>query len=294
MKTPLLFPARLKYLGVLLAIPGFILGYFVLYQNYEIPGFGLKLRTQGTFFLPAIENFTNELALTLVIIGLLLIAFSRVKREDELTAKMRLNALYWAILVNYILYAFIIVITLFGSWLKNPALSRIIDNLTKNFDFYSYNLFAPLLIFTGRFYFLLLRNKNEFDIKPVHFLPNKPYRFLGKWISVIIIAATIALFAFKGDDSGYYMLSILPLSLLLWVYSREKEEDEFIASTRLEAMQIAVYVNYAILLLSNFFVFGVDFLGVQLVNLVTIPLIFLIWFNFKVYRISRQAEIKSI
>jgi hypothetical protein len=294
MKTPLLFPARLKYLGVLLAIPGFILGYFVLYQNYEIPGFGFRLRTGGTLFLPAIENFTNELALTLVIVGLLLLAFSRVKKEDELTAKIRLNAIYWAILVNYILYAFIIVITLLGSWLKNPALSVIIDELTKNFDFYSYNLFAPLLIFTARFYFLLLRNKNEFDIKPVRFLPNKPYRFLGKWISVIIIAAAIAIFAFKGDDSGYYILSMLPFSLLLWVYSREKEEDEFIASTRLEAMQIAVYVNYAILLLSNWLVFGVDFLGIQLVNLVTIPLIFLLWFNFKVYRISKQAEIKSI
>ncbi|ASU32346.1 hypothetical protein [Mucilaginibacter xinganensis] len=294
MKTSFLFPPKLKYLGALLAIPGFVLGYFVVYRNYEIPGFEIRLRAKSSIFLSAMENFTNELALTLVIIGLLLVAFSRVKKEDELTAKMRLNALYWAILVNYILYAFIIVITLLGSLLKDPPISAIIDDLTKNFDFYIYNLFTPLLIFTGRFYFLLLRNKNDFDLKPVLFLPNKPYRFLGKWISAIMVAAAIASFAFKWNDVGYDAVFILPFSLLLWVYSREKEEDEFISSTRLEAMQIAVYVNYAILLLSNFFVFGVDFLGVQLVNLVTIPLIFLIWFNFKVYRISREAEIKSI
>lgn len=294
MKTPLLFPAKLKYLGVLLAVPGFILGYFVVYQNYEIPGFGLRIRNKNTFFLPAIENFTNELALTLVIVSLLLLAFSRVKKEDELTAKIRLNALYWAILVNYIWYACIVAIIIIGSLVKNPALSAIIDGLTKNFDLTIYNLFAPLLIFTGRFYFLLLRNKNAFDIKPLHFLPNKPYRFLGKWSSAFIFAAAVASFLLKWDEAGYDLLSMLPLSLLLWVYSREREEDEFINSTRLEAMQIAVYVNYAILLLSNFFVFGVDFLGIQLVNLVTIPLIFLLWFNFKVYRISRLAEIKSI
>jgi hypothetical protein len=110
----------------------------------------------------------------------------------------------------------------------------------------------------------------------MRYLPYKPYRFFGKWVSVIIVAVAIGGFVFKWNDVGYDAVFILPLSLLLWVYSREKEEDEFITSTRMEAMQLAVYANYAILLLSNWFVFGVDFLGVQIVNLVTIPLIFIL------------------
>jgi hypothetical protein len=294
MKTSFLFPSKFKYLGILLAVPGFVLGYFVVYKNYEIPGFELHLRDTSTLFLGAMENFTNELALALVIIGLLLIAFSRVKKEDELTARMRLNALYWAILVNYIIYAAIIFIAIAGSLVKSPGLSKIINGLTNTVDYFVYNLFAPLLIFAARFYYLLLRNKNEFDIKPVRFLPNKPYRFLGKWASGILFAATVVSLAFNWVDAVYYIMCIIPLTLLLWVYSCEKMEDEFINATRLEAMQVAVYTNYGILLLSNFFVFGVDFLGVQLVNLITIPFIFILWFNYKVYRISRQTEVKSI
>lgn len=294
MKTRFLFPYWCRYLGVLLAVPGFILGYFVVYKDYKIPGFELKLRDNGTLFLSAIENFTNELALTLVIVGLLLLAFSKVKKEDELTAKMRLNALYWAVLVNYAIYTAFIFICIVGYLGRPLGLNIIEDVLTRTIDYFIYNLFAPLLIFTLRFYYLLLRNKNEFDIKPMRYLPNKPYRFLGKWISLLIVLIAIANLIFKWSNDVSDVLWILPLSLLLWVYSKEKEEDEFIGATRLEAMQLAVYANYGILLLSNFFVFGVDFLGVQMINLVTIPFIFIVWFNYKVYRISKQTEIKSI
>src|SRR4051812_25170506 len=171
MKTTYLFPARAKYLGALLAIPGFILGYMVVYQNYSIPGFELRLRAGSTLFLSASENFTDELALTLVVIGLLLVAFSRAKKEDELTAKIRLNSLYWAILANYTLYACLILLVFIGYLVKAPWLSNIIDGLTNNLQYTVYNFFVPLVIFIGRFYFLLHRNKNEYDITPVHYLP---------------------------------------------------------------------------------------------------------------------------
>src|SRR5438105_1271419 len=93
MKPRFLFPFGLRYLGYLLAIPGFIMGYLVLYQNYQMAGLNFHVRQHPDLFLGANENFTDELALTLVIVGLLFIAFSRLKREDELTAQIRLNAL---------------------------------------------------------------------------------------------------------------------------------------------------------------------------------------------------------
>ena len=294
MKTTYLFPARAKYLGVLLAIPGFILGYLVVYQNYSIPGFELRLRAKSTLFLSASENFTDELALTLVVIGLLLVAFSRTKKEDELTAKIRLNALYWAVLVNYTLYACLVLLVFVGYLLKSPPLSNIIDSLTNNLQYTIYNFFVPLAIFIARFYFLLYRNKNEYNIKPVHYLPNKPYRLLGKWLSLIVIVLVAANEIFNWSEPLSNIFWLLPLSLLLWIFSAEKTEDEYINATRLEAMQVAVYVNYAVLLLSDWLVYGIGFIYIQLVNLVTIPLIFIGWFYFRVYRISRQAEVKSI
>ena len=294
MKTTYLFPRRAKYLGVLLAIPGFILGYLVVYQNYSIPGFELRLRARSTLFLSASENFTDELALTLVVVGLLLVAFSRTRKEDELTAKIRLNSLYWAILVNYTLYVCLILLVFVGYLVKSSLLSNIIDGLTSNLQYTVYNFFVPLVIFISRFYFLLYRNKNEYDIKPVHYLPYKPYRLLSKWVSIAIMIAVAGNEAFNWSDALSYLFWLLPLSLLLWIFSTEKTEDEYISATRLEAMQVAVYANYAILLLSDWLVYGIGFIYIQLVNLVTIPLIFIGWFYYRVYRISRQTEVKSI
>jgi hypothetical protein len=243
MKTSFLFPPKLKYLGALLAIPGSVLGYFIVYKNYEIPGFEIRLRERSSLLLSANENFTNELALTLVIIGLLLVAFSRVKKEDELTAKIRQDALYWAILVNYALYAFLLLGVFIGYVAKYPLLNNIIGALTNNLEYTVFNFFTPLLIFIDRFYFLLYRNKNEFYIRPVHYLPCKPYQFLGQWLSITIIAIVAANMTFNWSGAISYLFWLLPLNLLLWVYSSEKNEDEYINAIRLDAMQLAVYVN---------------------------------------------------
>jgi hypothetical protein len=294
MKTTYLFPAWTKYLGAILAVPGLILGYLVVYQNYSIPGLEVRMRSTSTLFLSAREDFTNEVALTLVVAGLLLVAFSRTKKEDELTAKIRLNSLYWAILVNYILYACLALLAFVSYLLKSPPFSKLIDGLTNNLEYTVYNFFVPLVIFIGRFYFLLYRNKNEFDIKPVHYLSYKPYRQIGKWVSIVIMVVVAANEAFNWSNALSNLFWLLPLSLLLWIFSTEKTEDEYINATRLDAMQVAVYVNYAVLLLSNWTVYGLGFIYIQLVNLVTIPLIFILWFNYKVYRISSQTEVKSI
>lgn len=293
MKTRFLFPSKFKYLGYLLAIPGFILGYLVVYRAYEIPGFVIQMKGKYTLDGRGMENFTNELALTLVIIGLLLISFSKVKREDELTAKIRLNALYWAILVNYGLYSIFSLLVFIGYALKAPIGNGLFGPFAYSLGFTVYNFFVPLLIFIGRFYYLIYRNKNEYTVKPVRYLPYKPYRLLGKWVSLIIILLLIVAFSFHIDFLEISFM-FLPFSLLLWVYSREKKEDEYINSIRLEAMQMAVYVNYAILLLSDLLVYGLNFLSVQFINLVTIPLIFIAWFQYRLYRPNKPTEVKSI
>src|SRR5579863_1562425 len=105
MKTRFLFPHQLRFLGWILALPGLVLGYFIIYRNYQIPGFGITLRQNNSLFHgPVFQNLTNTLALMAVVIGLFLIAFSKEKQEDELSARMRQNALYWAVLVNYMMY----------------------------------------------------------------------------------------------------------------------------------------------------------------------------------------------
>src|SRR3569833_2752456 len=161
MKTRFLFPHQLRPVGWLLAIPGFVLGYFSVYRDFHIRGLGYTLKSasiyvKGSFY----HDFTNTLALTLVIVGLFLAAFSKEKKEDELTARMRYNALYWAVLANYMVYLLWLIATLTIELLhldKDP-LGSLADILGMS----TYNLFTPLLIFIARYYYLRYSKNGEY------------------------------------------------------------------------------------------------------------------------------------
>jgi hypothetical protein len=66
---------------------------------------------------------------------------------------------------------------------------------------------------------------------------------------------------------------------LFIAFSKEETEDEFIAKIRLESLVWATYFNYAILMLSVIFVYGMSFFGVLVFNMFTLLLFFIIRFN---------------
>src|SRR5690242_15327562 len=110
MKNSFLFPHKLRVVGWILFICGFILGAACLIWEFEIPGFGFKMRESGSLIQSSYEDFTNELALMLVVSGLLITAFSKEKVEDELIAKIRANSLYWAVLMGFVIrFIFLII-----------------------------------------------------------------------------------------------------------------------------------------------------------------------------------------
>jgi small-conductance mechanosensitive channel len=80
---------------------------------------------------------------------------------------------------------------------------------------------------------------------------------------------------------------LLIISLCLIAFSKEKEEDEFIARKRLESLLWATYLNYAILTLAILFVYGETALWVVIFNIYTILLFFIIRFNW-IIRKSRK------
>lgn len=151
MEPRFLFPHRFKLIGWIVAIPSIVLGLFILIDDLRFDFLMVKLPFKYFFadeFLSSgdkgnefsIFNFTDEIATIGSIIGLLLIAFSKVKYEDEYVSKLRLESLQWAIYVNFFL---LIVSTI----------------LIHGMSYYSvivYNMFTPLIIFIIRFYYLLL------------------------------------------------------------------------------------------------------------------------------------------
>ncbi|MFN8252511.1 MAG: hypothetical protein U0V75_11590 [Ferruginibacter sp.] len=76
---------------------------------------------------------------------------------------------------------------------------------------------------------------------------------------------------------------------LMVSFSKEKNEDEYIAEIRLSSLLWAVFISYVLLLLGFIFVYGTPFLSVMLYNMFTILVIFIARFNYLLYRNAKSA-----
>ena len=162
MEPRFLFSHRYKLIGWLLAIPALVLGLFVLLSDFSFEFLTLQLpfkyvfsdtftnasSTINTTDEVAVLNLTDEVAAIGAIIGLLLVAFSKVKIEDEYVSKIRLESLQWAIYLNFALL--IIAIALIHGMMF--------------FNVIIYNMFTPLIFFIIRFHYILFI-KPSFETK---------------------------------------------------------------------------------------------------------------------------------
>ena len=69
------------------------------------------------------------------------------------------------------------------------------------------------------------------------------------------------------------------LGAMMVGFSKEKKEDEYVANLRLSSLMWAVWVNYALLLLSFIFIYGMGFFHVMIYNMFTVLIIFIGRFN---------------
>lgn len=83
------------------------------------------------------------------------------------------------------------------------------------------------------------------------------------------------------------IVSALVISLLMVAFSKEKNEDEFIASVRLESLQWGIYINYALLLIGTWTFYGLNFFSVLVYNIFTPLLFFIIRFHYVIIKNRR-------
>lgn len=141
MNAKWLFPHRFRLIGWLLFIPSILLGLANRYTEFRFE----QLDVSGWLVFGEIgNNLTDEVAGLGVIVGLLLIAFSKEKVEDEMISRIRLEALQWSVYANYLLLA-IAMLTVYS---------------TAFLEVMIYNMFTVLLVFIGRFRWLLHRHTN--------------------------------------------------------------------------------------------------------------------------------------
>jgi len=67
-------------------------------------------------------------------------------------------------------------------------------------------------------------------------------------------------------------------------FSKERDEDEYIANLRLSALLWAVLINYTLLLLAFICVYEFAFFTVMIYNMFTVLLLFIARFQFLLYR----------
>lgn len=71
---------------------------------------------------------------------------------------------------------------------------------------------------------------------------------------------------------------------LLVSFSQEKNEDEFISALRQSSLLWSVLVNYILLAFAFLFIYGMAFLQVMVYNMFTMLIIYIIRFNYVLYR----------
>ncbi len=149
MKLNYLFPNKWKKVGWFIFIPSAIMGLVTSIACYTPEFLDMKvfaIYSDGIFAQKVLFGLIKDNILgVLLIVSLLLIAFSKEKSEDEYILKIRLESLLWAVYVNYAIL-FIAVLFIFGM----PF-----------FWFMIFNMFTVLLFFIIKFNWQLSRLKKQ-------------------------------------------------------------------------------------------------------------------------------------
>ncbi|HWZ05152.1 MAG TPA: hypothetical protein VNX40_16155 [Mucilaginibacter sp.] len=132
MKSRFLFPHKWMVPGIVLFLTG-IAVHFINQSTTDPAGIFQKIHP----FFPGIDMqvLADDVEYLSLVIGLLLIAFSKEKIEDEQIVKLRTDSLQWAIYVNYGIF---IICTIFINGMDYLGVV-------------AYNVLTPLLFFIIRF-----------------------------------------------------------------------------------------------------------------------------------------------
>ena len=152
MKSRFLFSHHYKPIGWVIFVIGFILGIILMLNDYNYPEWEVSvfpLISENDFFSkPAFEwstnNIADEIASVFIIVGGILVCFSKTKDEDEYISKIRMESLIWATYVNYIILIITILFVFDSSF----------------FNVLIFNMFTILLFFMVRFHYELYKLKN--------------------------------------------------------------------------------------------------------------------------------------
>ena len=114
------------------------------------------------------------------------------------------------------------------------------------------------------------------------------------WVVFAISAAIGAYILFTNNTDSYLLNNIAIIGTcigaILATCSREEVEDEMTGQIRLNSLLTALYINYAILIVCSLLISDLDFLSGMLYNMITILLIFMVVFRWKIWQVKKATE----
>ena len=119
-----------------------------------------------------------------------------------------------------------------------------------------------------------------------------PHRFqkVG-WIIFALAAALGFYICITGFDASPTVNNIALIGIIvggvLATCSRERIEDEMISHLRLNSLLVALYINYALLIVAALVVYNLDFLQVMIYHMFTILIVFMVVFRYQVWRTQK-------
>lgn len=284
----MLFPRQFKIIGLILVIPSLVLGLMFQFANYIIPFLNYNGgRRDHIFAAIGQNNMTDELVTSALILGLFFVGFSKQKNESSAVHNLRLKALFWAVLAHGFLISMLLLVFNSGIFkfdFINKYDSAVLNLILNN------NLFALLIIFLFRFYYLLYAGKNE---SRLYYISFRPLILAARTITIILfiyaLLASLNILVIKQLDIAIFLL--LP-AILIWVWSGEKTEDTNIENIRLKAMLISVVFNYSMFIVLTWLIYGMSYLVVSYISLASVPLAFIpifYWLKFMDRRAPARA-----
>jgi hypothetical protein len=121
-----------------------------------------------------------------------------------------------------------------------------------------------------------------------------PHRFQKVGWVIFALAAALGIYILvTGFDTTPTMNNIAIIGItvggILATCSKEKIEDEMISHIRLNSLLVALYINYAVLIVASLLVYDLDFLQVMIYQMFTILLVFMVVFRYQVWRLQKGA-----
>lgn len=157
MKNLFLFPNQCKVVGWILFVPALLFSLFLSFSDIVLDKYWVVnvfaiaddvILGSNKYFTVTKNSIADEVLLFSLVIGGILIGFSKLKIEDEFTNKIRYESLVWATYLNYGLILF------FTAFVYGLTFLNVLF----------YNTFTVLLFFIIRFHYAIYKlNKASKD-----------------------------------------------------------------------------------------------------------------------------------